>query len=223
VTDYVGTVPAVVVGSAVERAEPLTDEELRRFVAAYETIVAGAATAVLIGSLTAGAPIKFYRDLLARTPCPTIVDASGPEMLAALEGRPLLVKPNRDELGCSLGRAMDSGEALHQAMAELRARGAVWVVRHRAQWIEHRAAGGGHHQPEQCAQGVLERVGLRVGAGLAFHRHLDALVRLLVAEGLDHGEQAQRHRTACRFYGRERAMPALMETELRPTRKRGFR
>jgi hypothetical protein len=112
----------------VENAAPITPGELARFVAAYEGAVAGAAAVVLSGSLPTGTPATIYRDLLERTSCPAIVDARGPELLAALPCRPLLVKPNREELARTVGRALEGEADLRIAMEELRAQGAEWVL-----------------------------------------------------------------------------------------------
>ena len=112
----------------VENAPPITPEELARFVSAYEGAVAGAAAVVLSGSLPAGTPATIYRDLLERTPCPAIVDARGPELVAALSCRPLLVKPNREELARTVGRPLGSEVDLRAAMESLRERGAEWVL-----------------------------------------------------------------------------------------------
>ncbi len=112
----------------VENAPPITPDELARFVAAYEGAVAVAAAVVLSGSLPAGTPTTIYRDLLERTPCPAIVDARGPELLAALPCRPLLVKPNREELARTVGRPLGAEADLRGAMEEIRAQGAEWVL-----------------------------------------------------------------------------------------------
>ena len=112
----------------VENAPPITPSELDRFLAAYEGAVAGAAAVVLTGSLAAGTPSTIYRDLLERTSCPAIVDARGPELLAALPCRPLLVKPNREELARTVGRALEGEADLRRAMEELREQGAAWVL-----------------------------------------------------------------------------------------------
>ena len=112
----------------VENAPPITPGELARFVAAYEGAVAGTAAVVLSGSLPAGTPVTIYRDLLERTSCPAIVDARGPELLAALPCRPLLVKPNREELARTVGRPLEREADLRVAMEELRAQGAEWVL-----------------------------------------------------------------------------------------------
>ena len=112
----------------VENAPPITPGELARFVAAYEGAVAGAAVVVLSGSLPAGTPSTIYRDLLQRTACPAIIDARGPELLAALPCRPLLVKPNREELARTVGRPLEQEADLRVAMEELWEQGAEWVL-----------------------------------------------------------------------------------------------
>jgi 1-phosphofructokinase family hexose kinase len=112
----------------VENAPPITPGELARFVSGYEGAVAGAAAVVLSGSLPAGTPATIYRDLLERTPCPAIVDARGPELVAALSCRPLLVKPNREELARTVGHPLGSEVDLRAAMESLRERGAEWVL-----------------------------------------------------------------------------------------------
>ena len=112
----------------VENAPPITPGELARFVAAYEGAVAGAAVVVLSGSLPAGTPSTIYRDLLQRTACPAIIDARGPELLAALPCRPLLVKPNREELARTVGRPLEQEADLRVAMEELCEQGAEWVL-----------------------------------------------------------------------------------------------
>lgn len=112
----------------VENAGPLSAEELAAFRAAYILAVAQAELVVLSGSLPAGTPTTFYRDLLRETPCPAILDARGAELLAALAYRPLVVKPNRAELAGTLGRDLSDDSALLSAMRELNAAGAQWTL-----------------------------------------------------------------------------------------------
>ena len=45
---------------------------------------------VLTGSLPSGTPETFYFDLIAAASCPVILDARGPELLAALPALPRL-------------------------------------------------------------------------------------------------------------------------------------
>lgn len=103
-------------------------DERGAFVAAYAEEAAAAAVVVLIGSLPADSPAELYRDLLSRTPGKVILDARGPELLATLAARPFLVKPNRAELGRTLGRELRTDAELFDAMRQLNDGGAEWVV-----------------------------------------------------------------------------------------------
>lgn len=112
----------------VENARPLEQRDLDAFREAYRKEAATAELVVLSGSLPAGAPATFYRDLLAETPGRVVLDARGAELSAALERRPLLVKPNREELGLTVGHAIANDAELKDAMRNLNERGAEWVV-----------------------------------------------------------------------------------------------
>lgn len=112
----------------VENARPLDERELTAMTALYAAEVARASVVVLTGSLPAGTPHTFYRDLLERTPCRAILDGRGPELLAALEQAPFVVKPNREELSATFHRSLAADDELVAAMRELNQRGARWVV-----------------------------------------------------------------------------------------------
>ena len=112
----------------VENAPPVTADERAAFVAAYRDAVVGADAVVLSGSLPIGTPATIYLDLLGHTRCPVILDARGPELLEALPLRPLLVKPNREELAKTVGRPLETEAVLRQAIEELREQGAEWVL-----------------------------------------------------------------------------------------------
>lgn len=112
----------------VENAAAVDAAELVAFRSLYAARAAHARMAILTGSLPAGAPHTFFRDLLADTACPAIVDIRGPDLLAVLERGVFLVKPNREELGRTVGRELADDRQLHSAMLELNARGAEWVV-----------------------------------------------------------------------------------------------
>lgn len=113
----------------VEAAPTLSAEELEAFTSAFTKSAANATTLVLTGSLPAGAPATFYHDLLRAAPAvPAILDARGPELLAALQCKPLVVKPNREELGITFGRKITDNAELLAAMRDLNSRGAGWVI-----------------------------------------------------------------------------------------------
>lgn len=123
----------------VENAGPITAQEWQALLSAYRRLAKEANFVVLTGSLPPGAPTSAYRELLEVTPCPALLDVRGPELLEALEARPLVVKPNFEELGktfpdlvhrrTEIGfMASDRDRGRIAAMQELRRRGAEWVV-----------------------------------------------------------------------------------------------
>lgn len=104
----------------VQNAPPLSAPERRAFGRAFVREARRAELVILTGSLPAGAPATTYRELLAHVRGRAILDARGPELLAALARRPYLVKPNREELARTLpGR---------RPIARLLGGGAAWVV-----------------------------------------------------------------------------------------------
>ncbi len=121
----------------VENAPAISADELSAFEAAYAEALrmasgaAAASVAVLTGSLPSiegqGKPVGLYRRLLADGPR-AILDVRGPELHEALRERPLLVKPNRDELASTVARPLPDDAAVWEAMRELNAAGAEWVL-----------------------------------------------------------------------------------------------
>jgi tagatose 6-phosphate kinase len=112
----------------VPNAAQATAEELDCFQVAYREEAVSAAAVVLIGSLPTGTPSSYYRELVEQTPGKVVLDARGPELLEALSARPFVVKPNRGELGQTLGRDLRADAALFDALREINERGAEWVV-----------------------------------------------------------------------------------------------
>jgi 1-phosphofructokinase family hexose kinase len=112
----------------VENGKPLRPEELAEFRRVYAEEAARASVAVIAGSLPAGTPDGFYRELLERTPCPAVLDFRGAGLLACLDLKPLLVKPNREELAQTFAGPLDDDRQLLDAMRSLNGRGAQWVV-----------------------------------------------------------------------------------------------
>ena len=112
----------------IEDAKPLRPAELDEFRRVYAEEAAKAGVVVLTGSLPIGAPATFYRELIERTPCPAVLDFRGEGLLATLELKPLVVKPNHDELAQTVGRRLDDDVQLVDAMRSLNRRGAEWVV-----------------------------------------------------------------------------------------------
>ncbi len=115
----------------VENARAITADELSEFEFVYQQAAGSAQIAVLTGSLPEieghGKPVERYRRLLKVT-VPSILDVRGPELLAALPERPLLVKPNREELAATCGRSLGNELTVLAAMKELNELGAQWVL-----------------------------------------------------------------------------------------------
>lgn len=112
----------------VENGRPLLPHELDAYRAAYAEEAARAEVVVITGSLPAGTPDSFYRDLLERTACPAVLDFRGEGLLSVLDLKPLLVKPNREELAQTVSRPLDDDAELRAAMQSLNRRGARWVA-----------------------------------------------------------------------------------------------
>jgi tagatose 6-phosphate kinase len=112
----------------VENAAPADSAQLDQFVAAYNEVAGQARIVVLSGSLPSGTPKTLYRDLIGGTRASIILDASGQELLAALPLRPFCVKPNREELGKTLGRELRTEDDLRNAIREVCELGAEWVI-----------------------------------------------------------------------------------------------
>ncbi len=146
----------------VENAGVISEGELAQFREAFLEEARAADFVVLTGSLPAGIPATFYRELLESVRCPVLLDIRGEELILSLTQRPLVVKPNREELAATFRRVLASDDDLHRAMAELNSLGAQWVVvsagKH-AVWVR----GGG--QLYRLDPPQLPRVGNPIGCG----------------------------------------------------------
>lgn len=112
----------------VENSAPLSSVELDQFADAFAAAARQAEIVVLSGSLPHQTPRDFYAQLMSQTSARVLLDARGPELQAALPHRPWLVKPNREELAQTLGRPLDTPDALVAGIRELLAAGAQHVV-----------------------------------------------------------------------------------------------
>ena len=112
----------------VENSAPLTEVELDAYAEAFAEESRVATIVVLSGSLPQGTPANYYRRLLERTSAKAILDVRGRELIECLPMRPLLVKPNREELAATVGRLLETSDDVATAMSELRSLGAEWVV-----------------------------------------------------------------------------------------------
>lgn len=115
----------------VEEAGRVSDAELDQLRQRFEAALTEAGVLVLSGSLAPGVPRDFYAYCVARASSlgvRTILDAQTEPLRLALPQRPFAVKPNRSELGWTLGVKIDSEAALHEAVKKLIASGPSWVA-----------------------------------------------------------------------------------------------
>lgn len=91
----------------------------------------GAAVAIVSGSIAPGLPASFYAEairLASEANVPTLLDARGEPLRAALGQAPHVVKPNRAELAATVSQPVESRNAMHEAMAAIIEQGAQWVI-----------------------------------------------------------------------------------------------
>jgi tagatose 6-phosphate kinase len=117
-----------VITELVEEGKPLRPAELDEFRRVYAEEAAKASAVVISGSLPADTPSSFYRELVERTLCPVVLDFRGEGLLNTLDLKPLVVKPNREELAQTVGQILDDDFRLLDVMRSLNRRGAQWVV-----------------------------------------------------------------------------------------------
>jgi tagatose 6-phosphate kinase len=86
---------------------------------------------VMSGTIAPGGPRDLYLTctrLAHRAGAMSVVDAQGPALVHALQGRPALVKPNQAELAATAGRPLRTQAAVISAMRELHELGAERIV-----------------------------------------------------------------------------------------------
>ena len=112
----------------VENAAPLLGEELQSFRERFRAAADDADVVVISGSSPVGTPADLFAELLKTTRARSVLDIRGPELIAALECKPLFIKPNREELEHTLASPIATSDRLHAVMRELNERGAEWVL-----------------------------------------------------------------------------------------------
>jgi 1-phosphofructokinase family hexose kinase len=128
----------------------VSPSQLQRFNKVFQESLQQATCLVLGGSLPGGVPTSFFKSLIesARAESiPVLFDASGPGLLAGLEGQPDLIKPNRVELEEITGEPIASQAGVYRAakyvrqkfgcsvIATLGREGAFAVLPERSYWI----------------------------------------------------------------------------------------
>ena len=114
-----------------ENGPVVLDDEWQAFRSLYRRRLVDASVVVVAGSQPPGVPVDAYAQLttLARAAgVPVLLDASGPELRAALAARPDVVKPNRLELAELVGHQLEDLDDVLAACRTLVEQGAGAVV-----------------------------------------------------------------------------------------------
>ena len=115
----------------VEESQPVAPSDYVQLEEVVRRRLADCEAIILSGSLTPGGPTDFYRrcvQLAKQAKAFAAVDAQGASLIAALEAKPDLIKPNRAEVAATVGRELKTEPELRAAMHELHERGAQRVV-----------------------------------------------------------------------------------------------
>ena len=115
----------------VEESQPVAPSDYVQLEEVVRRRLADCEAIILSGSLTPGGPMDFYRrcvQLAKQAKAFAAVDAQGASLIAALEAKPDLIKPNRAEVAATVGRELKTEPELRAAMHELHERGAQRVV-----------------------------------------------------------------------------------------------
>ncbi len=106
-------------------------EHLSQLMDRYEKALVNATCVVMGGSLPRGVPVEFFARAVERAHAHSvavILDSSGPALVAGVQSRPQLIKPNQIEVGDLLGWMPDSPLAIRQAAINLKKQFGVDVI-----------------------------------------------------------------------------------------------
>ena len=115
----------------IEESKEVEPDAWDRLVDRLDAHLRTADVLVLSGTLTPRAPQDFYRRCVTRAALHgvrTIVDAAGEPLKQAIGAKPFIVKPNRSELGRTLGMDTSTDAGLRHAMRHVLSSGVNWVV-----------------------------------------------------------------------------------------------
>jgi tagatose 6-phosphate kinase len=121
-------------GTATELIEEAAAVEPRAYAKLLRELDANlwrAKAVILSGSQPPGAPPDLYAQCIQKCNqehVPVVLDARGQPLLLALACKPLIVKPNREELAATLEVPVDSDQSLRAAMQKTVELGAQWIA-----------------------------------------------------------------------------------------------
>jgi len=115
----------------VEESQAATPADYEKLMTIIRRRVSGCRAVVMSGTITPGGSVDFYLEctrIANEAGTLSVVDAREGPLTEALKGNPGLVKPNRAELGATVGRRLEDEAAVMAAIRELCERGAQRVV-----------------------------------------------------------------------------------------------
>ena len=115
----------------LEPGEPVTEEDVSRFLEDFCRELPRAAVVTISGSMPKGVPDDFYGRLIRLcrdAGVPVLLDTSGSRLVAAAKESPALIKPNEDEIFQLTGHRFSSREEAVPALLRLRDSGIPNVV-----------------------------------------------------------------------------------------------
>jgi tagatose 6-phosphate kinase len=115
----------------IEESKQVEPEAWYRLTDKLEALLPRASALVLSGTLTPVAPQDFYARCVTQAfnhGVKTIVDATGEPLRLALGAKPYVAKPNRGEIGRTLGVDTSTEKGLRDGARQLISRGAEWTV-----------------------------------------------------------------------------------------------
>jgi tagatose 6-phosphate kinase len=112
----------------VENASPISEIELAAFEELVMHRLRDGQFLAFSGTLPAGTDPHVCHRLTQVCEGQAVLDIKGEPLMYALEARPVLVKPNREELASTLNKDVESGAGLVASMREINALGARWCL-----------------------------------------------------------------------------------------------
>jgi tagatose 6-phosphate kinase len=115
----------------VEESQPLAGIDYAKLMVIIARRASRCRALVMSGTITPGGPPDLYARctrLARRAGALAVVDAQGRALTEALKAKPALVKPNRAELGMTLGCELKNEAGVRRAMCDLHERGAQRIV-----------------------------------------------------------------------------------------------
>lgn len=115
----------------LEPGEPVTADDLNRFLQDFEKRLPAADVITISGSVPKGVPHDFYASLitLAKEKGKKVIfDSSGPALAAGVAAKPTMIKPNTDEISQLLNVDISSQEDLLVVAQTLHLQGVEYVV-----------------------------------------------------------------------------------------------